>query len=140
MKGDARHVETIVVRWGDLDSLQHVNQAKYFTYCETAHMSYFEALHFNDYRLSTFHGPVVAAIMLNFRQQVQYPAKLEVEARVSEIGRTSFRMEYEIYLYGMSDRVAEGRSTIVWIDYETGRSTPLPEALKEKIFLFEGME
>jgi acyl-CoA thioesterase FadM len=28
----ARHIEPVTVRWGDVDSMGHVNNAKYFTY------------------------------------------------------------------------------------------------------------
>src|SRR6476646_7770430 len=92
----ARHVEPISVRWGDLDSMGHVNNAKYFTYCESARMSYFRAVGMDEHLEGGRFGPALAAAHLNFRQQVRYPAELRVTARVSEIGRTSFRMEYSI--------------------------------------------
>lgn len=67
-------------------------------------------------------------------------SELEVETRVSEIGRSSFRMEYEIFYKGTDERVADGHGIIVWVDYGAGRSIPLPEGLKEEIRRFEGME
>ena len=57
-----------------------------------------------------------------------------------EIGRSSFRMEYELVLRGTDDRVADGSGVIVWVDYGTGRSIPLPEGLKAAIRGFEGMD
>ena len=137
------HVEPISVRWADMDSMGHVNNAKYFTYCESARMSYFAAVHMYDHREGEKHGPALAAAHLNFRQQVRYPAELEVLTRVSEIGRSSFRMDYEIVYRGtevLGQRVADGHGVIVWIDYGTGRSIPLPESLKQAIRRFEGME
>jgi acyl-CoA thioester hydrolase len=137
------HVEPISVRWADMDSMGHVNNAKYFTYCESARMSYFAAVHMLDHREGEKHGPALAAAHLNFRQQVRYPAELEVIACVSEIGRSSFRMDYEIVYRGtetLGHRVADGHGVIVWVDYGTGRSIPLPESLKEEIRQFEGME
>ena len=96
----ARHVEPITVRWGDVDSMGHVNNAKYFTYCESARMTYFAAVGMNDHRETERHGPALAAANLNFRRQVRWPAELEVATRVSEIGRSSFKMEYEIFHRG----------------------------------------
>jgi acyl-CoA thioester hydrolase len=136
----ARHVEPITVRWGDLDSMGHVNNANYFTYCESARMSYFAAVHMKKHREGERHGPALAAANLNFRQQVRWPAELEVATRVSEIGRSSFKMEYELFHRGTDDRVADGTGVIVWVDYGTGKSIPLPESLKEEIRRFEGME
>ena len=135
----ARHVEPITVRWGDLDSMGHVNNAKYFTYCESARMSYFAAVRMKEHREGERHGPALAAANLNFRQQVRWPAELEVATRVSEIGRSSFKMEYELFHRGTDDRVADGTGIIVWVDYGTGKSIPLPESLKEEIRRFEGM-
>ena len=135
----ARHVEPITVRWGDMDSMGHINNAKYFTYCESARMSYFAAVRMLDHREHERHGPALAAATLNFRRQVHYPAELEVATRVSEIGRSSFKMEYEIFHRGTDERVADGTGVIVWTDYGTGRSVPLPESLKAEIRRFEGM-
>lgn len=144
MNEDQRgHVQPISVQWGDMDSMGHVNNARYFTWCESARMSYFAAVHMYDHREGEKHGPALAAAHLNFRQQVRYPAELDVITRVSEIGRSSFRMEYEIVYRGpetLGQRVADGHGVIVWVDYGTGRSIPLPESLKEEIRQYEGME
>jgi acyl-CoA thioester hydrolase len=135
----ARHLEPIAVRWGDMDSMGHVNNAKYFTYCESARMSYFAAVRMHEHREDGRYGPALAAATLNFRRQVRYPAELEVATRVTEIGRSSFKMEYEVRHRDTGERVADGSGVIVWTDYGTGRSTPLPESLKEEIRRFEGM-
>jgi acyl-CoA thioester hydrolase len=135
----ARHVEPISVRWGDMDSMGHVNNAQYFTYCESARMSYFAAVRMVEHREDERHGPALAAADLNFRQQVRYPAELEVATRVTEIGRSSFKMEYELLHRGTDDRVADGVGVIVWVDYATGKSIPLPESLKAEIRRFEGL-
>lgn len=134
----ARHVEPITVRWGDMDSMGHVNNAKYFTYCESARMSYFAAVRMKEHREGELHGPALAAANLNFRRQVRWPAEIEVATRVSEIGRSSFKMEYELFYRGTDERVADGTGVIVWVDYGTGKSIPLPESLKEEIRRFEG--
>jgi acyl-CoA thioester hydrolase len=137
-KRRARHVEVIPVRWGDMDTMDHVNNAKYFTYCESARMSYFAAIHMLDYRETELQGPALASATLNFRRQVRYPAVLEVFTGVSDIGRSSFKMDYELVLQGTGERVADGTGVIVWVDYGTGKSTPLPEGLKAAIRTYEG--
>lgn len=136
----ARHVEVIPVRWGDMDIMGHVNNAKYFTYCESARMSYFAAIRLLDHRETERQGPALAAANLNFRRQVHYPAVIEVVTRVTDIGRSSFKMEYELFLEGTDDRVADGTGVVVWVDYATGRSSPMPESLKRSIREYEGTE
>jgi acyl-CoA thioester hydrolase len=123
-----------------MDSIGHVNNAKYLTYCESARMSYFRAVGMDAYREGGRFGPALAAAHLNFRQQVRYPAQLAVAARVSEIGRTSFRMEYAITYADASSggTVADGFGVIVWVDYGGGgRPTPLPAELRAAIERFE---
>ena len=137
-KRNARHLEIIPVRWGDMDTMGHVNNAKYFTYCESARMSYFAAVRMLDHRESELQGPALASATLNFRRQVRYPAVIEVATRVTEIGRSSFKMEYDLFLQGTDDRVADGTGVIVWVDYGTGKSNPLPEGLKGAIREYEG--
>lgn len=137
-KTPRRHVEVIPVRWGDMDIMGHVNNAKYFTYCESARMSYFAAIRLLDHRETELQGPALAAANLNFRRQVHYPAVIEVVTRVTEIGRSSFKMEYELFLQGTDDRVADGTGVVVWVDYGTGKSSPMPESLKESIREYEG--
>jgi acyl-CoA thioester hydrolase len=135
----AAHVEPVTVRWGDVDSIGHVNNARYFTYCESARMSYFAAIRLRENAVEEKHGPALAAANLNFRRQVHWPAELDVRTRVSEIGRTSFKMEYEIVHRTNGERVADGAGVVVWVDYATGRPIPLPEALKAEIRRLEGM-
>ena len=139
MERRARHVEIIPVRWADMDTMGHVNNAKYFTYCESARMSYFAAVRMPDHREAELQGPALASATLNFRRQVRYPAVIEVFTRVSEIGRSSFKMDYELVLQGTGERVADGTGVIVWVDYGTGTSNPLPEGLKAAIREYEAL-
>ncbi|HYG65579.1 MAG TPA: thioesterase family protein [Thermoanaerobaculia bacterium] len=133
-----RHVEPIAVRWGDMDTMGHVNNAKYFTYCESARMSYFAAVRMPEHREIPTQGPALAAANLNFRRQVRYPADLDVFTRVVEIGRSSFKMEYLLVQRDTGERVADGHGVVVWVDYATGMSNPLPESLRRAIREYEG--
>lgn len=138
MSSTIRHLEPIRVRWGDVDSMGHVNNAKYFTYCESARMSYFAAVGMDAFREGGRYGPALAAANLNFRRQVRYPADLAVWTRVSKLGRTSFTMDYEILEAATGDRVADGAGVIVWVDYESGRPEPLPDGLRAAIRAYAG--
>jgi acyl-CoA thioester hydrolase len=140
MTSPAIHLEPVRVRWADGDSMGHVNNAKYFTYCESARMSYFAAVGLEAFRQGGRFGPALAAASLNFRRQVRYPAELTVRTRVSKLGRTSFTMDYEIVEAATADRVAGGAGVIVWIDYETGRPEPIPEGLRAAIRGYAGPE
>ena len=138
------------VRWGDMDAYGHVNNARYFTYCESARIRYFEAVELEASRAgrdssADQEGPAVVSATCNFRRQVHYPAKLEVGARASKVGRSSFDLEYVIR-YRAEDPsgrggevVADGGSVVVWVDYAAGKSAPLPKSLKERIRQLDGL-
>ena len=124
----------VTVRWADMDSFSHVNNAVYFTYCESARMAYFAAVRLDDARSKPSLGPALAQASLNFRRQVHYPAELEVGARATGVSGRSFQLDYAIFVAGSDEIVADGSSVVVWVDYEVGKSVPLPDDLKERIY------
>lgn len=123
----------VEVRWGDMDAFGHVNNAVYFTYCESARIRYFDEIPLERYREAEEHGPALVSATVNFRAQVHYPASLEVGARVTSLGGRSFTHEYVVFRAGSEEIVADGTSVSAWVDYAAGRSIPLPAALKERI-------
>ena len=131
---DAFHVWiTLDVRWGDMDAFGHVNNATYFTYCESARIRYFDELDLDQYREQDSHGPAIVTATCNFHRQVHYPATLEAGVRVVRMGRTSFTHDYVVLRQGTDEVVADGTSVVVWVDYDAGKSIPVPEKLKERI-------
>ena len=123
----------IEVRWGDMDSYGHVNNAAYFTYCESARMGYFEAIEMDAAKEEPQHGPALAQASCNFRQQVHHPATLEVGARTTRLGGKSFTLDYVILHKGSDEVVCDGSSVVVWVDYGSGKAIPLPDALRQRI-------
>jgi acyl-CoA thioester hydrolase len=130
----------ISVRWGDMDAYGHVNNAMYFTYCESARIVYFDRIDMYHLRTAERHAPALVAANLNFREQVMYPAELEVSARATRIGARSFTLDVIIVRKGTADVVADGSSVLAWVDYGTGKSIPLPESLKARIRELDGLE
>lgn len=138
MRSDYRVWETIVVHWGDMDAMGHVNNARYFTYCETARFAYFLAVGMEEHRAGGRQGPVLAAASCNFRRQVRFPATLEVGARTVRVGTSSFTMAYEVFERGSEEPAADATGVVVWIDAGTGRPVPLPAGLVAAIRGLDG--
>lgn len=105
---------TIDVRYRDLDTLGHVNNAVYLTYFEYA-------------RLKIFHDWFTGENEPDFvivRAEVDYIKPIfigavEVDTKVSHIGNTSFTLEYEI-LNERAEVCARGRTVQVMVDPKTG--------------------
>ena len=134
-----RWIEPIEVRWADMDSFGHVNNARYFTYCESARMSWFGAIELDRFKEAPEHGPALVSATCNFRQQVHHPASLDVGVRATRIGGKSFTLDYGIFLRHTGTLVADGTSVVVWVDYSVGAAIPLPDALRERIREFDGL-
>ncbi len=138
MRTDFRYWEGIEVRWSDMDAIGHVNNAVYFTYCEEARIRYFKALNLLGFREHDKQGPALVSATCNFRQQVRYPAELEIGVCTSKFGSRSFTIDLEIYYKGTENLVADGTCVIAWVDYKVGRSIRVPEQLKLAVCKFEG--
>lgn len=140
MRDQFKHWIQIDVRWGDMDALGHVNNANYFTYCESARISYFDARGVWKQMEDTGQGPAVVTATCNFREQLHYPSALDVGVRATGLRNRSFRLEYLMYKQGTDELVADGSSVVVWVDYEANTAIPLPDELRTAIQRFEGME
>jgi len=123
----------IPIHWGDMDALGHVNNARYFTYFESARFAYFREIHIGPLREAPDQGPVLASTRCDFRRQLHYPAEIDIGARVARIGTTSFTMEYAIFDHGTGDLVANGEGVLVWVDYDEGVPIPVPDAVRIRI-------
>ena len=126
------HTSLIPVRWGDLDAYGHLNNTLYFRFCEQARVEWIEAAGF-EVRPERREAPVIINASCTFLVPVNYPANVVVRLFAGEPGRSSVMSWYELYIEGQDQLVAEGASKIVWMDHETGKSVPLPDALRSVI-------
>ena len=122
-------------RWGDMDALGHVNNAKFFTYDESVRLDYFSQLMKDDPKFWNEYGLILAHIEADFIAQLKPPAQLDIGFRISRIGRTSMTTEAAMFLG--DTLVAITRGIVVWFDYRAGTPLPVPETVKAKIRAFE---
>ncbi len=131
-------VIVVPVAWGEMDSLQHVNNIVYFRYFESARMAYFEAMGFWDFMEETGVGPILASTSCRFRIPLTYPDTVSVGARVTEVGEDRFLMSYTAVSRRHGKVAAESEGLIVSYDYRENRKTRLPEELKRRMESLEG--
>ena len=125
------HTIPMSVRWGDMDMLGHVNNVQYFRYAESGRIAYFEAFEKSDPTFWKEHGIIMAGIGCDFLAQVHYPAELVVASRISRMGRSSAEMRQAVFQDGKA--VAALRGTIVWFDYRSNSTLPIPAHAREWI-------
>lgn len=126
-------VVPIRVHWADMDALGHVNNARYFTFFETARMALFERVGLTAVGTPEV-GPILAHTRCDFLAPVRYPAELVSATRVERLGRTSFTMGYAVAHAGRTaEPVARGEGVVVLIDYRDGTKVPIPDELRTKL-------
>lgn len=126
------HVSQVPVRWGDMDAYEHVNNTIYFRYAEQCRCEWMEQLGLK-LSLGQAEGPVIVNASCTFLIPITYPSTVEVRMYASDIGRSSVGTHYEMRVIGDDRLYAEGSAKIVWIDIATGKSKPIPEALRARI-------
>ncbi len=118
----------IKVIFRDLDPLEHVNNAVYFTYMEVARTEYYMQLtgarSLGEVRF------IIARASCDYRAPAKFGDRLFVAVWPSEVGNSSFKFHYRITQQEDSALVAEGETVQVAFDYETRKAIPLPEAVK----------
>ena len=125
----------LATRWGDMDALGHVNNAKFFTYDESVRLDYFAALMRDDPKFWNDYGLILARIEADFIAQLKPPAELDLGFRIARVGRTS--MTTEAGMFRGDQLIAVTRGVLVWFDYRSNTPLPVPEAVKAKIRALE---
>lgn len=115
------------LRWRDLDAFNHVNNANFMTYVEEARIRWFESST-RDWA-NGVHAPLLAAVQMNYRLPIPYPAQVFVELYAERVGNSSLTLGHRIV--GKDGQLyADGHSVLVWIDIASGRPVPLPDAVR----------
>ncbi|WP_312870344.1 acyl-CoA thioesterase [Gordonia asplenii] len=117
----------IHLRWGDMDSLAHVNNVQVARLFEEARVRAF-AEWFGERR--------EGISMLVARQDIEYHSPLaytqepvRILVRISRIGRSSFQWGYTLVdPNGVTCAIAQ--TSMVVIDRTTGRPTPIPDRIR----------
>jgi len=141
MLNDYPVVVDVVVRWGDMDSLGHVNNIVYLQYFETARIEYLMRLGMEPpgpaWRES---GLIIAAVSCRFLAPVTFPDTLEVGARIASLGNDRITMEHVAVSQKLGKAAAAGDAVIVSYDYAAGRRIALPEDIRDAVLALERRE
>jgi acyl-CoA thioester hydrolase len=113
------------VRFRDVDSLGHVNNAVFLTYLEEARIAYLLPLG------AEVRNMILARVEIDFRAPLRMGDDIEIGVRPSGVGTKSFELAYEVR--SGDTIVAVAKTVIVSFDYETGRSVEVPETWREAL-------
>lgn len=132
---DFKYSQPIEVRYSDLDTMRHVNNAVYLTYIEQARSGYMAVSCQWDWNTL---GMVLAKTDISYRRSIHFHNQPLVWIRTSRLGKSSITQEVIIAEKDRKDHVyATATVILVHIDYKSGRPLPLPDYIRKRLHEYE---
>jgi acyl-CoA thioester hydrolase len=130
----ATYVHREVVRFGDLDTMRHVNNVAFLRYFESARIGFLLDVAPDRNPAgpepSAF-GLVLAECHIAYRSPVYFREEVAVGCWVAEIRRSAFRLGFDMHV---GERLAaDGWGWLVGYDYTRQRARPLEDDLRERL-------
>jgi acyl-CoA thioester hydrolase len=131
---DFRHRTRIEVRFRDIDSFGHVNNAVIASYVEQARVSYLrDVVHADPVGKMPL---ILGMLKIDYMSPVFMSDDVEVGSRVDWIGNSSIAMSH---LLKAADReLARSTSVLVAYDYDHGRPMSVPDEWRAAFAAHEG--
>lgn len=124
--------QPVTTRWMDNDIYGHVNNVTYYSYFDTAVNHYL----IESGGLDIHDGNVIAFVVnssCQYFSPVAYPDELEVGLRVDHLGNSSVQYGVSVFRRGEQTACAHGQFVHVFVQRESGKTTPIPARLREAL-------
>jgi acyl-CoA thioester hydrolase len=125
---DFPHRTTETIRFGDLDSNNHVNNAVFSSFFEAGRVTLFR-----DPKRSLMPDGLIwtlAQITIDYLGEMHWPGNVEIGIGLASLGRTSAVFEQAIFFEGRC--AATARAVNVLVDTRTRRPVPISDELRAK--------
>ena len=132
-------VVELPVVWGEMDSMQHVNNTVYIRWMETARFEYFEKVELRSAAAQSGRTGILKSVDCNFRLPLTWPDKVLVGGKVIELGKDYFVIQHVVFSCNHQKVAAHGRAVVVGFDYGKQKKIDFPPGLVEKIQKLECM-
>ena len=133
LQQDYTHTTPIVVKWGEMDAYQHVNNVAYIRYLEDARLALSAELGMLSDAKRTGKGPILANISCNYLAPVTYPDTLHVATNIEQTGSRKIALQQVIFSEKLDRPVAQADSLIVYYDFAKLASCEVTEAVSQAL-------
>lgn len=123
----------IEVRFRDVDSMGHVNNAVYLSYFEQARMTWFKELVGFEWNWMDA-GILVARHEIDYKRPISLNDEITISTWCESMGNSSLVMAYEI-MNGENILYTQGKTVIVCFDYNKQSPCLIPAEWRDKIKL-----
>jgi acyl-CoA thioester hydrolase len=127
------NVYPVNIRFNDLDTFGHVNNAIYLSYFEEGRKEFFQ-----DKVGMTWdwqgEGILLARNEIDYKVPLRLDDKASIEIEISRMGTKSLDVAYRIFKTdeaGKEITCTTGKSVLVCFDYKTQKSVPVPDKWRE---------
>lgn len=129
----------VQVRWMDLDTQWHVNNARFLSFFESARLEYLVKLGLFDNR--SFHDLklIVADVHIAYKAPIDLGQNIRVGVRVTRIGNKSMVFDEVIEDVDTGKVLASSDIIMVTYEYRTRTAIPVPDDWRKAISTFEGL-
>ena len=120
----------IDIRFKDLDSLGHVNNAVFITYFEEGRKTFFQK--FFDVRKASELNFIMAHVRCDYLKPIELShRRVTLQMKVSRMGNKSFDLEYRLIDRTDPDVIfATGASVQVSFDYQANKSVRISDKMR----------
>jgi len=121
----------IKIRYNDLDTYGHVNNAIYITYLEEGRTAWFQDKVGKEWEWNK-QGTIIARHEINYKIPILFNDTVRIVLWVSELGTKSFEVSYKIIKFTGERWITctNGKSVLVCFDYQKQTTIPIPENWK----------
>lgn len=126
------------VRWSDMDSFQHINNARFLTLYEEARVALMFSAATEAGVPTLAEGIVIARHEIDYLRPVAFgvakggePRTVRIDMWIDRIGNASFTVAYELY----DDGQLAGRARSVLVPYDVAEGRPRRLAPAEREYL-----
>ena len=122
----------IPTRWADNDVYGHVNNAAYYGFFDTAVNAWLIEAELLDIDRGDLIGLVVET-GCRYASPLSFPQRVDIGLAVERIGKTSVSYVLGAFSKNADEASAAGRFVHVYVDRQSRRPTPLPEAWRKAL-------
>lgn len=126
------------VRFADLDASGHLNHASVLVYLEQARVRYYRDVAGVEIP-SGLPAWALVRIEVNYHAPAYFGDRLLLDVRVPWMRGSSAGWEFRLVSEDGERRIADGTGTHVHLDVDSGRASPLPDDVRQRIADLEGI-